>query len=281
MRVADILKRGLLYIFRGTPVVNIKAEIRQLAPHQMLQGKKVIITGGGRGLGYYIAKKCIAEGAVVLIVSRDENSLIKAAAELGENCRYLKYDIKETKAAKAFIEQASEMLGGEKIDCLVSNAGVSFHEGDFSKVTIEGWDEQMNTNLKGSYFLIQAFAEQLMKYKESCGNILMISSERGLYCDDIPYGLSKAAINSLTRGLARRLIPFEIRVNAIAPGVTASDMTGYKAEENLYRQSACGKRVFLPEEMAEVALFLLSDLSKCISGEIIACDQGNYLRCDW
>lgn len=163
----------------------------------------------------------------------------------------------------------------------MSNAGISLHERGFEEVTIEGWNQQMNTNLKGAYFLVCAFVRQLLRFQDSSGNIVMVSSERGLYCDDIPYGLSKAAINSFTRGLARKLIAKNIRVNAVAPGVTASEMTGYSPVGNLYRESACGKRVFMPEEIAEVAAFLLCDASQCISGEVIPCDQGNYLRCDW
>lgn len=102
-----------------------------------------------------------------------------------------------------------------------------------------------------------------------------------MYGDDIPYGLIKAALNSLTAGLGRRLLKKGIYVNAIAPGVTASDMTGYSKNGNLYRQAACAKRVYLPEEVAEVAVFMLSDLSNCISSQVIPCNNGNHLRCDW
>ena len=148
-------------------------------------------------------------------------------------------------------------------------------------MTEEGFDRQFDTNLKGPYFLTQTFIDYMNREKIGQGNIRFITSERGLYCDDIPYGLTKAAINSLTTGLARRLIAQGIRVNAIAPGVTASDMTGVDKNGNLYWPSSCAGRVFLPEEVAEVAAFLLSDVSMCISGEIVPCNQGNHYRCDW
>ena len=99
-----------------------------------------------------------------------------------------------------------------------------------------------------------------------------------MYGDDIPYGLTKAAINSLTKGLSCKFAKKGIRVNAIAPGVTVSDMTGYADNNNLYRPSTIGGRVFLAEEVAEITVFILSDASKCISGEIIPCNQGNHLR---
>jgi len=281
MKFKEIIKRFFKYVFFGTPVIKISAKVYQITSGKTLAGKKIIITGGGRGLGFYIAKKCISEGAMILITGREERTLMEAANELGGNCKFLKYDVSHCDKAEKFIKQAVDLMGGGKIDCLVSNAGISLHEGNYKNVSIDGWDKQMDTNLKGAYFLIQAFVEHLLSYEDSSGNIIMMSSERGLYCDDIPYGLSKAAINSFTRGLARRLLLNGIRVNAIAPGVTVSDMTGYSADENLYREQACGKRVFLPEEVSEVAAFLLSDASNCISGEVIACDQGNYLRCDW
>ena len=95
--------------------------------------------------------------------------------------------------------------------------------------------------------------------------------------DDIPYGLTKTASNSFIKGIAVKVINEGIRINGIAPGVTATDMTGFNRDGNLYNSWQNNGRIFLPEEVAEVAGFLLSDFSNCISGEIIACDQGNYI----
>lgn len=95
--------------------------------------------------------------------------------------------------------------------------------------------------------------------------------------------MTKAAINSLTGALSRRVYQYGIRVNAIAPGVTLSDMTKEYADvtdSNLSRNCAAG-RIFLPEEVAELACFLLSDVSKCISGEVIHCNAGNHLNPFW
>lgn len=164
---------------------------------------------------------------------------------------------------------------------MVNNAGISLHEGNFKNVTQNSWDTQMNTNLKGTYFLTKKFVGLYDSDTDVNVSIDTISSERGLYCDDITYRLTKVGLNSFTRWLSRRAIEKGIRVNAIAPGVTVSDMTGYDAEDNLYRLEACGKRVFLLEEVAELGVYLLSDISKCINGEVISCDQGNYLRADW
>lgn len=273
------IKRALLYIFKGVQPKNISANIIISAPSSLLKGKNIIITGGSRGLGFIIAKLCIEKGANVLITGRKEETLIKACEQLS-NCNYIVNDVNNIMSIQSFFDEAEKIIGGP-IHCLVNNAGISLHEGSISNVTCDSFDAQINTNLKGPYFLSQEFIKRYIANNLNCGSIIFITSERGLYCDDIPYGIIKAAINSLTQGLGRRFINKGLRVNAVAPGVTASDMTGYHKDGNLYRSSACGERVYLPEEVAETVVFLLSDLSGCTSSQIIACNRGNHLRCDF
>lgn len=112
------------------------------------------------------------------------------------------------------------------------------------------------------------------------GNILFVSSETGETADIRPYGLTKAAINSLVQGLAYLYASQGIRVNAIAPGVTATGMTGV-SNTNLYYPANPNGRAYLPEEMAEVATFLLSDASGCISGQIVACNNAKTINARW
>ena len=178
------------------------------------------------------------------------------------------------------LNEAINMLDG-RIDCLVNNAGISLHEKSMMEVTLETFDKQLDINLKAPYFLTQNFIKHCIDVHNKKASVVFISSERGLYCDEIPYGLIKAAINSLTRGIARRHVRNGIRVNAIAPGITESDMTIADRTKNMACEYNCGGRFFLPEEVAETAAFILSDEANCINGEIIACDQGNYIRCDW
>lgn len=270
MSIKTYIKRGLQYIRRGTPIVSVNPKISYLSPNNRLEGKKIIITGGGRGLGLAMAEKFIKEGAKVLISGRTESTLKDAATKLG--CQYIVFDVCDVASAADFIEDANRKLGG--VNVLVNNAGISLHEWHIKNVSIEQFDLQMNTNLKGGYFLTQKFIEQLEKNNSSQGNILFISSERGIQTDDIPYGLTKAAINSLVKGLAPLLIKEGIRVNALAPGITTSDMTGYSKDGNLYCASNPNNRVYLPEEMAEVASFLISEASSCVSGQIIVCNEG-------
>jgi len=268
--------RGIRYIIHGVPTQYITAKVICSAPHQLLANKNIIITGGGRGLGYAMAKKFIAEGAEVLIAGRNEKTLEQSAKELG--CQYLVQDVSEATCFSSFIEKADKMLGG--VNCLVNNAGISLHEKKFTDVTIETFDAQINTNLRGSFFMAQKFI-QLLEKEQRSGTILFVSSETSHTADIRPYGLTKAAINSLVKGLASRYASKGIRVNAIAPGITTSDMTGFKADGNLYLKSNATGRVYLPEEVAECASFLLSDCSGCVSGEILTCNNGKTINARW
>lgn len=251
----------------------IKADIVLLSPNQRLVGKKVIITGGNRGLGFSMAKKFTDEGAEVLITGRDEEKLEKAAKEIG--CKYMQYDVTDFTHMDEFIKEADDLLGGANV--LVNNAGISLHEGTIMDVHYEQFDKQIETNLKGAYFLSQKFLRMYKKKHRVGGSIIFLSSERGHYVDDLPYGLIKAAINSLTQGLAKMLIQSNIRINAIAPGITTTDMTGI-TRDDIYSDNYSTGRYYLPEEVAEVACFLVSDASSCLSGQIIICNNGDSIN---
>ena len=275
-RFSSILKRALRYIIKGVPVVNVKAEISLSSPTEKLAGKKIIITGGGRGLGAAMAKKFVAEGASVLITGRNEDTLKRTSEEIG--CTYQVLDMMSHEKFDKFISDAESKLGG--LDVLVNNAGVSLHENSFFDVVPEGFDTQIDTNFKGGYFLTQRFIKKMIESGRS-GNVLFISSETGETVDFRPYGFTKAAVNSMVQGLAHLYAKNNIRVNAIAPGVTASDMTGFKADDNLYTDYNRIGRIYLPEEVAEVASFLISDISNCVSGQIISCNNAQSVNARW
>lgn len=282
MGYKQFLRKLAKFVLESQPEQFTKVEIAQINYGGILKGKKIVITGGGRGLGYSMAEKFIAEGAEIVISGRDKSALEKATLQLGESCSYIVYDVCNVENVNEFLNLCETKLNG-KIDCMVSNAGVSLHENHFTNVTVEGFDKQFNTNFKGGYFISKAFLELKLKEKNPNGQLLIISSETGKQCYDIPYGMTKAALNSLVGALSRRVYKRGIRVNAIAPGVTLTDMTKDYAEAsdgNMTRNCASG-RIFLPEEIAEVACFLLSDASKCISGEIIHCNAGNHLKVFW
>lgn len=276
MSIKTYLKRGAIYIIKGIPQKNVIAQITYSLPNERLKGKKIIITGGGRGLGFAMAKKFTEEGADVLISGRNEITLKEAANNIG--CKYMVFNVQDTTTFNTFIDNANDMLKGA--NCLVNNAGISLHEPTFFDVTPESFDSQIATNLRGGFFLTQSFTKLLLRENRK-GNVLFISSETGETADIRPYGFTKAATNSMVQGLASLFIPKGIRVNAIAPGITASDMTGFRADNNLYINDKALERIYLPEEVAETACFLLSDLSGCISGQIIICNNGKTINARW
>lgn len=276
----EYIKRLFRYVIRGCPQIIIHPEIVTIDSREAMAEKVILITGGNRGLGKAIAKKCISEGAKVIIVGRNIETMKAFCEETSKNIDWIRYDVSDCTNYKNLIEEAEKKFN-RPINVLIHSAGISLHEGNFRNVTLEDWDSQFTINLKSIYFLTQTFIKYCTRRGITNASVIMLSSERGLYGDDIPYGLTKAALNNFVKGISRRVITTGIRVNGIAPGVTATDMTGVKEDDNLYREASCGKRVFLAEEVAEVAAFLIQDNSKCISGEIIACNQGNHFRSDW
>lgn len=276
MSYKQYIKRGLKYVLNGTPIQTITADISYLQPNGRLSGKKIIVTGGGKGLGAAMAAKFVSEGASVLISGRNEKILKEKAEQIG--CQYLILDVQKTDSLDKFINDADRILGG--VDSLVNNAGISLHEPTFFDVTPETFDAQIATNLRGGFFLTQSFTKLLLHEKRK-GNVLFVSSETGETVDTRPYGFTKAAINSMVQGLACLFVKDGIRVNAVAPGITASDMTGIKADGNLFLECNATNRVYLPEEVAETACFLLSDVSGCISGQVIVCNNGRTIAPRW
>lgn len=276
MNVKDILRRGVRYIIMGVPKITVNISVGQIDNEQLLKGKNILITGGGSGIGFAIAQKCINSGANVIITGRNEEKLVLAVETLGDRSSYIKQDVSDINSIPQTINSAKVMSVSGDIDVLVCNAGVSFHEENIEHVNKEAFEKQFAINLEGAYFLAQEFVMKRNDKKEY--TILFVSSERGFQCDDVPYGLSKASINSLVRGLSRRYYMKGIRVNGIAPGITLSEMTASTvSSDNFYAERLASKRYFRPEEVAEVAAFLISDASKCVSGEIVACDAGEYI----
>ena len=214
-----LLKKILNKVFR--PVIFV--EVAEKEGSNLFKDKVILVTGGGSGLGYYIAKRLLKEGAIVIITGRNKQKLENAKKQLGENCKYKVFDIKDISKMDNLINDIYNKYG--KIDCLINNAGISLHEGNILNVSEDNFQDQIDTNLKGGYFLVKSYIKKYNELKQKNGNIIFISSERGKQCDDVPYGLTKVAVNSLVEGLSRRFYKNGIRVNAIAPGITASDMT--------------------------------------------------------
>ena len=157
----------------------------------------------------------------------------------------------------------------------MNNAGISLHEKAFSRVTIEGFDKQFNTNFRGPFFLTQRVITHMEKNGVK-GHVIFISSETGDMADIRPYGLTKAAINSLVQGLAYNYIKKGIRVNAIACSVIATDMFNNMKpdiQKKILKRVAMKRPADL-REISDTALFLSSDKASYITGQIIRVDGG-------
>lgn len=274
MSMKQYLYRLWQWVYKGIPVQKINAAISTIDASQVLCGKKILITGGSKGIGYQIAKRYIAEGAEVVIVGRNEDALSHAAQDLG--CQYIAYDLTNIQGLHSLIKRSAELLGG--LNGLVNNAGVCNMDDGFLKVKENSYDEQFILNVKSPFFLTQAFVQYCVDNNVNSAGIVFITSERGLYPDDAPYGMTKAAIGNIVAGIARRFALKGIHCNAIAPGVTADTMNHPEVHDDAYLKGAIGKRYIIPDELAEVAVFLMSDASKCISGEIIPCNQANHYK---
>jgi 3-oxoacyl-[acyl-carrier protein] reductase len=265
------------WLVGGVKAVNIA----QVQRGEVLKGKRVLITGGSAGIGLAIAKKCLSEGAIVVITGRSQQRLEFALKELGSSSAHAaQWDV-------SLISQRAEKhaevvkLAGGPIDVLVNNAGILGGSRQFVDLTEDTWDELIAVNSKGLVFLTQHVVREWMQLKH-CGKIINMSSMRGtLGVQDGPYGMSKWGLNGLTHGLGAKLAPHGIIVNGIAPGIIATDSIAIKnvdVEKNAYLDYIPVKRIGLSEEIAELSVFLMSDAANYIVGQTIVCDGGYTLK---
>ena len=246
-----------------------------------LNGKRILITGGASGIGYAIAQQCIKEGANVVITGRNEDKLQTACLSNGNNShlKYIVWDISKPMQNEDKINKVVNLFGAD-IDILVNNAGVQPYE-FFPNVTESEWNRIYETNSKGTFFLSQSIAKHWNNNKvNNSHKIINISSQGGFVGATYPYRMSKWDIVGLTEGLAKTLIKDGIIVNGIAPGVikTAMQSKFFAQANNVYCEQNPAERYAFPEEIAELAVWLMSDLSNFIVGQTILCDGGFSLK---
>lgn len=239
----------------------------------LLQGRRAIVTGGTSGIGKAIAKAFIKNGATVVVCGRSSERVASTVDDLGEKAFGATLDVRNPESISSAVKKACELLGGVP-DVLVNSAGVN-GGGKFGAIEADAFDEVVETNLRGTILISQEIAH-LMVREGIEGNILNVSSSSGLRPGNTPYIVSKWGIRSLTLGMAKVLVPHGIVVNAIAPGPTATPMLNKDSGDISKPGSPIG-RYAMPEEIANMAVVLVSALGKTIVGDTIYMTGGSGL----
>ncbi len=240
----------------------------------MLQGKTAIVTGGTRGIGFAIVKKYLENGANVAIAGSRKESVDKALAQLPDyegRVMGIWPDLCDPQAVAESFARVKERFG--RVDILANNAGVSSRTSLYD-YTMEEFNKIIDLNIKAVFVCSQA-AARIMK-EQGGGVIISTSSMVSLYGQPsgCAYPTSKFAVNGLTKSLARELAKDHIRVNAVAPGVTKTDMMSALPQDLVDRISAgipLG-RVGEPEDIANAYLYLASDLASYVTGVVLHVD---------
>ena len=242
----------------------------------MLDGKAAIVTGGTRGIGYEIVKKFLEAGAKVALFGSRKETVDKALGQIKEEMPQAEViglypALGEYQEVEKAIQEVQSAFG--HIDILVNNAGISAREPIY-EYSPEEFDKIMTLNVNAVFHCIRATVP-FMKAQGS-GSIINMSSMVSIYGQPAGcgYPASKFAVNGLTKSLARELGKDQIRVNAVAPGVTRTDMVAALPPEMVQRISSTIPlgRVGEPEEVANAALFLASDLASYVTGTILSVD---------
>ena len=255
---------------------------------ERLAGKTALVTGASRGIGKEIALRLAREGADIGLAFRSNVSLAEQVAGeirgLGRKVVLLPVDIREEASVREMIAHFCKALGA--LHVLVNNAGVEFEE-PVGAIQEAHWDDTFAVNVKGLFFCCRAAGEAMLSRAQHAttsspvGSIINIASRFGLLGDptSLPYGASKAAVINMTKALAKHYAP-HVRVNAVAPAYTPTDMTAHVSEDYLARLNASTPlaRVTQPEDTAAAVAFLASEDAGFITGVTLPVDGGYTLK---
>ena len=247
---------------------------------ETVQTNIAIITGGGSGIGLAIAEKFVQHQFQTIIVGRDEQKLSTAKNKLGELCDTVVVDLTDLSAIPKLVTTIIDKYG--KIDVLVNNAGINMKK-EFTEVTDEDFQKIILTNLSAVFTLSREVVKCMLD-SNTKGSIINISSMASQYGIPkvIAYTASKSAIEGMTRAMAVELSPKGIRVNCIAPGFIATEMSAKALNNDPERKSKAMGRTPMgvmgePADIGDAAVFLASDMSKYITGVVLPVDGGNSI----
>ncbi len=237
--------------------------------------KVAIVTGAGQGIGFEICLQMAKEGAVVLLNDLDPSLADKAAKSIKETgtCIALPGDASDLGFIQSMVDYAVQNYG--HLDIVVANAGITLF-GDFLTYPADSFNKVLNVNLSGTFFLAQAAANQ-MKKQPSGGSLLFMSSVTGHQAHQnlAAYGMTKAAIEMLAKNLVIELSPYNITINTVAPGATATERTIDDPEyQPVWSRITPMGRPATTMDIANAALFLVSDKARHITGQSLIIDGG-------
>lgn len=249
--------------------------------NQRFAGKRIVITGAGRGLGFAYAQRLGCEGASIVIAEIDPALGADAERNLkaqGIDARFVQTDVSSEESVNHMAEAAAQGAGG--IHGLVTNAGWANNVGGrtYQDIPVDVWDRMMAINVRGTWLTVRAIGPMVAQG----GSIVTVSSDCFYWGAPrlLHYATSKAAIVGMTRSLAREFGERMIRVNCLAPGLTVGEATQDIPEErwNDYAEKQILKRKQMPDDLDGVVAFLLSDDSKFITGQTFVVDGGFALH---
>lgn len=235
--------------------------------------RKVIVTGGTRGIGKAIATGFAAAGAQVILTGRDATTAQAIAAELDGDVQGLELDVASGESVQKFFTEALERLGG--LDILVANAGIT-RDKLVMALKDEDWDDVLGTNLRGAFLCVREAIRPMIRNRG--GRIIGVTSVIGLTGNPGQgnYAASKAGLIGLVKSLAQEVASRNITVNAVAPGMIETDMSANlpeKAREAIASRIPAG-RAGSAQEVASAVMFLASDDASYITGEVLRVDGG-------
>jgi 3-oxoacyl-[acyl-carrier protein] reductase len=239
----------------------------------LLESKVAVITGGASGIGAGLARRFVQEGAKVVICDADDETGAKTAQQIGGTVYFYKLDISDEEAVNSTVGKIFNEFA--KIDILINNAGIT-NDKLLLRMTREDWDRVISVNLTGTFLVTKAVIKFMMKQRY--GRIVNIASVIGLTgnAGQANYAASKAGVIGFTKSCAKELAARNITVNAIAPGFIKTKMTDVLPDEvkENYKKLIPMKHFGEPEDVAQLALFLVSDQSSYITGQVICLDGG-------